>query len=77
MLIAVNRNKLLQKPHLACRIICISTLKLSNRVTSAILKAHIILNDPYHPLHLYFIVIVLECVKNPLSVKMNFLPEDK
>ncbi len=62
MLTAVNRNKLLQKPHLVCRIIGIPTLKLSNCVTSAtIRKAHIILNDPDHPLHLYFIPLPSGC----------------
>ncbi len=58
MLTVVNRNKLLQIPNLASKIIGIPTPKLSDCVTSAtIRKAHIILNDPDHPLHRYFILL--------------------
>ncbi len=50
--------KLLKIPNLVSRIIGIPTPKLSDCVTSAtIRKAHIILNDPDHPLHLYFILL--------------------
>ncbi len=52
------RYKLLKIPNLASRIICIPTPKLSDRVTSAMIwKAHIILNDPDHPLHRYLILL--------------------
>ncbi len=58
MLTVVNRNKLLKIPNLASKIIGIPTPKLSDCVTSAtIRKAHIILNDPDHPLHRYFILL--------------------
>ncbi len=58
MLTVVNRNKLLNIPNLASKIIGFPTPKLSDCVTSATTrKAHIILNDPDHPLHHYFILL--------------------
>ncbi len=58
MLTVVNRNKLLNIPNLASRIICIPTPKLSDCITSAtIRKAHIIQNDTDPPLHRYLIIL--------------------
>ncbi len=77
----VNRNKLLKIPNLVSMIIGIPTHKLSDCITSApIRKAHIILNDPDHPLHRYFILLpsgrqyrLPICVRGLTLVRVLFL----